>query len=303
MEIKEKSLLFVYNPVSGKGLILDSLGEILNLFTRRGYRVTVHPTASVGDGHDYIASNAVLYDEVCVSGGDGMLNEAVSALLAVPEEHRPTLSYLPAGSTNDFASTVGIPTDPLMAANALENAEAVRLDAGTLDSRGFAYVAAFGAFTDVAYDTPQDIKNVFGHLAYVIHGLAVLPSIREQHLRVIHGDTVIEGDFLYGMVSNTKQVGGMKLTDPAISLADGKFEVLLIKPPKNAAEMQTLIGAIVGRTFNSDCIVAFTAKEVTVESENPISWTLDGEYGGETTLANIQNHHLAYSLLIPKHDS
>ena len=301
MKPTEKSLLFVYNPVSGKGQITDALGEIIVHFTRLGFRVTVHPTSKSGDGSEYIAANGTRYDVIAVGGGDGMLNEAVGALLKLPKDARPPLAYLPAGSTNDFAATVGLPLDPLLAAKSLEGAGKRQIDAGTLNDSGFAYIAAFGAFTDVAYDTPQDFKNVFGHLAYILQGLASLPSIREHHVRVTHGGSVTEGDYIYGMVSNTRQVGGMRLADDkTVSLCDGLFEVLLIKPPKTPAELQTLLGALVGKTFNSECITAFMTNDVVFESDEPLPWTLDGEYGGETTVAHIVNHPLAYTLLLPR---
>ena len=299
--MEEKNLLFVYNPVSGKGLVLDALAEVINIFTENGFRVTVHPTQKALDGHDYIAAHAASYDTLCIGGGDGMLNETVSALLTLPPEDRPPILYLPAGSTNDFAGSLGLPTDLIYAAKAGIGGEKTTLDAGDFNGKTFVYVAAFGAFTDVSYATPQDFKNTFGHFAYVIQGILSLPTIREHHVKITHGSTVIEGDFLYGMAANTLQVGGVRFDRSMdISLSDGFLEVMLVKRPKTPAEVQMLVGALVSQSFKCDDIITFSADSVTFESAEPIPWTLDGEYGGDTNIAHVTNRPRCYTLMRPR---
>ena len=242
----EKKLLLIYNPVSGKGNIKANLADIIDIYSTKDYIITVYPTKRVNDAYEYISKHGVEYNIISVCGGDGMLNETVSALMTMPVEKRPTLAYLPAGSTNDFAGTIGLPTDVRRAAKMAVDGTPFFCDAGQLNDKFFAYVAAFGAFTSVSYDTPQDFKNLFGHMAYVIEGIRQLPSIKEHHLKISFDNIVIEDDFIFGMVTNSLQVGGIKNSlSTAISLNDGLFEVLLVKKPKNAISYQAAITALV----------------------------------------------------------
>ena len=194
----EKKLLFVYNPHSGKAHIKTYLAEIIEIYTKHGYCVTVHPTSRPNDGFVYMKENAKFYDLVSVCGGDGMLNEAVNALMTLPEDKRVSLAYLPSGSTNDFAGSVGLPTDLRQSAQMAVEGKPFFCDAGKFNDRYFAYVAAFGAFTSVAYDTSQEFKNVFGHMAYIMEGIRSLPNIHSYPVKIMTDGKVIEDEFLFG---------------------------------------------------------------------------------------------------------
>lgn len=295
----ENTLLLVYNPVSGKGHVKTYLADIIDIYTSGGYRVTVHPTAHALDGYSYMEQHAQAYDVVSVCGGDGMLNEAVSALMTVDEKHRPTLAYLPAGSTNDFAGTVGLPLDLRRAARQVVDGAPFFCDAGMFNNRYFAYVAAFGAFTSVAYDTSQEFKNVFGHLAYVMEGIRLLPSIKAYRMKLHFNNTVIEDDFLFGMVTNSMQVGGLKgATGTAVSLNDGLFEVLLVKKPQNPIELQNMITSVLLQNFNAKGLISFKTSAIKFECADELSWTLDGEFGGNCRIAEISNIRRAFSVLV-----
>ncbi len=295
----ENSLLLVYNPVSGKGNIKTFLADIISIYTDGGYCVTVHPTACPLDGYSYIERHGKDYDVVSVCGGDGMLNEAVSAFMSIDEKHRPTLAYLPSGSTNDFAGTVGLPLDLRRAARQVVDGAPFYCDAGMFNNRYFAYVAAFGAFTSVAYDTAQEFKNVFGHLAYVMEGIRRLPTIKPYHIKVSFNDTVIEDDFLFGMVTNSLQVGGIKrVSGTAISLNDGLFEVLLVKKPQNPIEFQNMITAFLMQTFDAKGLISFKTSYVKFECSENLSWTLDGEFGGNCTHAEIKNIQRGFAVIV-----
>lgn len=297
----EKKMLLIYNPVSGKAQIKTYLAEIITVFTLKGYQVTVHPTSKAKDGYDYILSNAEYFDVISVCGGDGMLNEALNALMLIDESKRPPVAFLPSGSTNDFASTVGIPLDIRNAAKMVVDGKPFFCDAGKFNDNYFAYVAAFGAFTSVAYDTAQEFKNVFGHLAYILEGIRQLPTIKAHHMKITFDTNVIEGDFILGMVTNSLQIGGMKNTiGTAISLNDGLFEVLLIKKPPNALALQSMLTELVAPnlSINNDEIIKFKASEILFESENEIPWTLDGEFGGNVNSATIKNIHRAFAVMV-----
>ena len=296
----EKKLLLVYNPVSGKAQIRTYLADIIDIYTAKNYSVTVHPTKCAYDGYEYIKSYGTEYEIISVCGGDGMLNEAVSALMSMPADKRPMLAYLPSGSTNDFAGTVGLPLDIRHAAKMVMDGNPFFCDAGMMNDKYFAYVAAFGAFTSVSYDTSQEFKNLFGHLAYVMEGIRQLPSIKLQHVKISFDDIVIEDDFVFGMVTNSLQVGGIKHgLGTAISLNDGLFEVFLVKKPKTAVGYQNIITAFLTQNLEkTDDIISFKASKLKFESEEPILWTLDGEFGGESTITEIINIPRAFSVIV-----
>lgn len=286
----EKKLLLIYNPVSGKGHIKSHLCDIIDIYSEKDYTITLHPTKCARDGYEYIKEHGMEYEIVSVCGGDGMLNETVSALMTMPPEKRPTIAYLPSGSTNDFAGTVGLPTDVRRAAKMVMDGTPFFCDVGQMNDKYFAYIAAFGAFTSVSYDTSQDFKNLFGRMAYVLEGIRQLASIKEYHFKISFDDKVIEDDFIFGMVTNSLQVAGIKNNlSTAISLNDGLFEILLVKKPKSASGYQGLISAFLSQNIEkSDDIISFKVSKIKFESEIEIPWTVDGEFGGSTTCADIK---------------
>lgn len=296
----EKKLLLIYNPVSGKAQIKAFLADIIDIYSAYGYCVTVHPTTRALDGYEYLKYCGAKYDVVSVCGGDGMLNEAVSALMSIDPELRPVLAYLPSGSTNDFAATLGITTDVRQAAKMAMDGTPFFCDAGKMNDRFFSYVAAFGAFTSVSYDTSQEFKNVFGHLAYIIEGIRQLPAIKPCKMRIMFDDKVIEDEFLYGMVSNSLQVAGVKNNiGTAISLNDGLFEVLLLKKPQNAIGYQNIISALLTQNIDkASDIISFKTSAITFESEEETAWTIDGEFGGSEKSVDIELLPRAFSVLI-----
>lgn len=295
----ERKMLLIYNPVSGKAHIKTYLNDIITILTSGNFCVTVHPTRCARDGYDYIKSNYGSYDVICVCGGDGMLNEAVSALMTIDKQNRPLFSYLPAGSTNDFAGTIGLPLDLREAAKALVDGAPFVCDAGAFNEKYFAYVAAFGAFTSVAYDTSQEFKNIFGHMAYIMEGIMSLPTIKPHHMKIKFDGGEIEDDFLFGMITNSLQVGGMKHSiAKAISLNDGLFEVVLIKKPQKPTDIQNMITSVLKQDFDCNGIVNIKASKITFESDEAVSWTLDGEFGGEIKKAEITNIPRGFSVIV-----
>lgn len=296
----EKKLLLIYNPVSGKAQIKTYLADIIDIYASNDYSVTVHPTKCASDGYEYIKKHSTEYDIISVCGGDGMLNEAVSALMGVDKDKRPPLAYLPSGSTNDFAGTIGLPVDVRRAAKMVVDGNPFFCDAGMINDKYFAYVAAFGAFTSVSYDTAQEFKNVFGHLAYVLEAIRQLPSIKPIPLKISFDDIVIEDDFVLGMVTNSLQVGGIKHSlGTAISLNDGLFEVYLVKRPRTAAGWQNIITALVTQDLEkTEDIITFKASKLKFESSEAIPWTIDGEFGGDMATAEITNLPRAFSVMV-----
>ncbi len=284
------TLLFIYNASSGKGKIPEELASLVDVFTKAGFLVTTYPTQSKGDATRAARALGGGFDRVVCSGGDGTLSETVAGLMQL--KRPPVLGYIPAGSTNDCAATLHIPLDPAKAAVLAAGEGHDRpWDVGHFNDRYFAYVAAFGAFTEVSYDTPQELKKAFGHLAYVLAGIASIPTIAPYHIQVEYDGRQMEDDFLYGMVCNSTSVGGMKaLPTDRVVLDDGLFEVILVKRPVSAAEIGAGLQALLSHTpVEGGAVLSFHASRLKFTCDRPIPWTLDGEYGGSVDVSRVEN--------------
>lgn len=293
-----KTMLFLYNPTAGKGRVTADLAAVLDVFTKAGYLTTVYPTQGKADATRIAAELGGQFDRVVCSGGDGTLSETVSGLMQL--DHPPVLGYIPFGSTNDCATTLRLPRDPVKAAQTASETGVPRpWDIGRLNGRPFVYVAAFGAFTKVAYETPQDLKNTFGHLAYVMAGIASLPSITPYHIKVEYDGNVLEDDFYFGMVSNAYSIGGIRLpTSEHVVLDDGLFEVDLVKKPVSIADVANGFQALLDQNQPSaGSRVHFKASHLTFTCEKPIPWTIDGEFGGKESVNEIVNCQRALTII------
>lgn len=296
-----KSLLLIYNPVSGKGQIKQKLSTVINRFTQAGWLVTAYPTQGPGDAQRIASELGGQYDRVVCSGGDGTLSQTAAGLISLAQP--PVLGYIPAGSTNDCTRNLHLPTNIEKAAMVAANGGVLRpLDVGVLNDRPFIYVAAFGAFTDVSYATPQELKNIFGHLAYIVNGIGALTKLTPHHLKVTSGDQDIEGDFLYGMVCNTYSVGGMKaLPQSHVILDDGLCEVVLVRKEIKLGDLtRVLQSLILGHPINTAAVISFQASEVTISCDHPIPWTIDGEYGGTYETCRAVNRRQALTVVYGK---
>ncbi len=282
-------VLFVYNPFSGKTLIKNHLYDILNIFANAKYDLTIVPTTRKNEAKEYIEQNGHKYSLIICSGGDGTLNEAINGLLL--NGHDIPLGYIPAGSTNDFASSLKLPKNMANAASFITTNTAKAYDIGKFNESYFVYVAAFGIFTSVSYSTPQDIKNVLGHFAYVIEGLKSLSTIKSYEMEIKSNELNTKDKFIYGMITNTYSVGGLyKLDKKKVKLDDGLFEVLLIKEPKDILDLNEITSYLLGTIKDSSLIHHFKTSKVTFKTNENIPWTLDGEYGdspNEITITNL----------------
>ncbi len=276
-----KEMLFVYNPYSGKGQIRGKLPGIIDLFTKAGYMVTAYPTQCALDGYDRVCGADGRYDIIVCSGGDGTLNEVISAVMT-HRNKRPPIGYIPAGSTNDFAATLGISRNMLKAAGQIASGEAFACDIGRMNGRYFNYVAAFGLFTEVSYKTPQNMKNMLGHQAYIFESLKRISTIKAYYLTVYCNDMVIKGSYIYGMVSNSFSVGGMKdISGKEVALDDGLFEVTLVKEPLTPRELQQVVAGVFSKAQTSPMVERFKTGRIVIESEEALAWTVDGENADE----------------------
>ena len=291
-------MLFLYNPTAGKGRATADLAAVLDVFTKAGYLTTVYPTQGKADATRIAAELGGQFDRVVCSGGDGTLSETVSGLMQL--DHPPVLGYIPFGSTNDCATTLRLPRDPVKAAQTASETGVPRpWDIGRRNGRPFVYVAAFGAFTEVSYDTPQDLKNTFGHLAYVMAGIASLPSITPYHMKIEYDGNTLEDDFYFGMVSNAYSIGGIRLpSSEHVVLDDGLFEVDLVKKPVSLADVANGFQALLDQNQPSaGSRIHFKASHLTFTCEQPIPWTIDGEFGGSESVNEIVNCQRALTII------
>lgn len=292
-----KRLLFIYNPHAGKGQAKASLPMILDIFTKSGWLVTTYPTQGPGDATAIAAELGGSFDRIACCGGDGTLHEVVAGLMAL--ERRPEIGYLPAGTTNDFAKNLSLPKGIEAAAAVVAGGVPQPVDIGRFNDRFFVYVAAFGAFTDVSYDTPQPFKNTFGHMAYVLEGVARLGSIQSYHLKIEHDGGTLEGDYLFGMVSNTISVGGLKGGASAgVKLDDGLFETVLIQQPSSPNQLQSILKSLLQMAPDATgTVITLHTSRLRVTSGQELPWTLDGEFGGAPKTAEIENYKHAVTII------
>ena len=282
-----KKMLFIYNPKAGKAQIRNKLADILDVFTKGGYEITVYPTQRSEDAMEKTEKRSKEYDIVVCSGGDGTLDEVVTGM--IHGGLKQPLGYLPAGSTNDFSKTLRLPANLPKAAAIAAAGEPFACDMGQFnDSHIFVYVAAFGLFTNVAYETPQEIKQILGHAAYVLKGIQSLTDITSYSMTIEHDGIVEEGNFIYGMVSNSVSVGGFQgMKNHDVVLDDGKFEVLLVETPTSLAQLNAIIAALLARTPNEK-VRSFQTSNISFHCNAPVAWTLDGEYGGDHADTHVE---------------
>lgn len=294
-----KKILFIYNPVSGKGAIRSKLSYIVENLSTMGV-VTVMPTKAKGDATIFVVENMDNFDIIICSGGDGTLNEVTTGYMKVEKERRKPCGYIPAGTVNDFATSLGISKNINKCIDQILDSSIFPYDIGEFGDRYFNYIAGFGAFTEVAYSTSQSAKNMLGKTAYILEGIKSLTKIKSANVKIITENKTVEGNYIFGMICNTFSVGGLlKIDRDDVSLDDGKFEAIFVKKPKNPIEFQETLNDTLSGKLNSKHFEYFRSSNFKIISEEPLNWTLDGEFGGKTDNVEIHNHEKAIEFLRP----
>ena len=269
-------------------MIKNHLVEIVDLMVKAKYDVTIYTTQERADATRKVMEDGANYDRIICCGGDGTLDEVVTGIRNA--DLKVELGYIPAGSTNDFASSLGIPNDMIKATKIALGKNVFPCDLGQFNDDTFVYIAAFGLFTEISYETPQELKNVLGHLAYILSAVKSLTDIPNYIMQVEMDGKIIQDKFIYGMITNSTSVGGFKgMTGKDVLLDDGEFEVTLIKSPANIFELNEILGSLTNLIDNTDLIYSFKTDRLRIRSKQAIPWTLDGEYGGDHTMVDIQN--------------
>ena len=293
-----KKMMLIVNPVAGRGGYSLNFGEAMRVFSYGGYSVTLYFTKGKNDATRFAEENGADYDVVTCVGGDGTLSEVLSGLMKL--DNPPPVGYIPMGTANDVATTLHIPkNDTVGAANLILNGEPHPYDVGGFGDDGyFAYIAGFGAFTNVSYSTPQDQKNMLGHLAYVLQGMAELPNIETVRTRVEFDDGVVETDLVYGSMSNSTSVAGIvKLKENMVSLGDGYSELVLVKDPRDVNGFGEILSSVLSGRFDGDKLIILHTKKAKFSFDHPVAWTRDGEDGGRHQEITLVNYHRPVQLI------
>lgn len=291
-----KKMLFVMNPNAGTRKANRYLSDILEVFCRADYSPIVYITACPGDAIQAVKKYAQTVDLIVCCGGDGTLNETINGVMysGVPVP----IGYIPAGTTNDFATSLDLPIDPVDAARNIAEGRPVNYDIGQFGDRYFSYIASFGAFTRTSYATPQNVKNVLGHAAYVLGGIKDLSQIRPLHIKMELDSEIIEDDFIFGAISNSTSVAGILTLDPMqVNMCDGKFEILMVRHPQKMGDLSECIQALQLKSYDCQMITFRTSSHVRIYSESGLIWTLDGERAEADQVVDIHNRHLAIALM------
>ena len=292
-----KKLYFILNLQSGKATISSKLAVVIDMFTKAGYEVTARPTQERMDAcaaAKYACGQG--FDLIVCSGGDGTLNEVIQGVMR--SENKLPIGYIPAGSTNDFARGVGIPRNIIDAVQWIIDGKKYPCDIGSFNDKFFTYIAAFGAFTEVTYETSQQVKNVLGHVAYVLNGISRLKNIKSYHMKITYDDEIIEDNYIFGMVTNSSSVAGLFSLNNFL-LDDGLYEVTLIKTPGNPLDLQRIIHSLLNIDIDIDTayIKSFRTSKIRFECDDELQWTIDGEFGGAYKTVDVCNNKQAIELM------
>lgn len=293
-------IMMIVNPYSGKGKAKEMLCDIISLFGTHEYIITVYVTSPERRSSYFAETYGADYGLAVCIGGDGTLSDTVNGIMRLPYEKRPAIGYIPMGTANDVATTLRLPSDPKKAVMAVAHGSPVAFDIGQIgEDTFFTYIAAFGAFTEVSYETPQNIKNSLGHLAYVLGGIGSLATIKEHHVRIEYDGGELEGDYIFGGVTNTTSVAGIvKFSPDDVKLGDGLFEVILVKKPVSLPDLSKTVTAILNQDIVSDSVTMLHTSRIKFTFDEPVKWTRDGEAGGEYKELEIRNCREAVKIIL-----
>ena len=294
-----RKALLIINPRAGKMEANKHLVEIIEILCTGNIDALVKTTSCAGDGVKLVEEYAAGMDLVICVGGDGTFNETLEGVmkngLNIP------IGYIPTGSTNDFATSLGLPKDMLEAARVVAYGAPKKVDVGCFNGRHFSYVASFGAFTKASYEAPQNVKNAIGHSAYILEGVKALTAIKGENLKIEADGVCYDGEYIFGSVSNSTSVAGiLTLDSKLVDMSDGKFELMLIKMPGSINECNKILFELGTKEFNSKMITFVNAKEIKISGDETMDWTLDGEYQKGAEEVFIQNLHEAVEVFLPR---
>lgn len=299
-QLPRKKIMLIVNPRAGKMQSKFALPDIVDMWYKNGYETVVYYTAADIGADELVRTHAADYDIVACCGGDGTVNNAIDGLMQM--ENRPPLGFIPAGTTNDLAFSLGLPKRLRRSAHLISHEKPLTFDIGSFnDDAHFAYIASFGAFTEVSYNTSQSVKNVLGHSAYIFSAMRAMPKIKSYHIRIESKELTEEGNYIFGAVTNSISIAGtFKYEKDYVKFNDGKFEVLLIKDPKNLGTAVKIGLSMLNKSYKNSYITRFHTSEIKIISDEPLDWALDGEHQSGDTMTVIKNNPQAIQIIHKK---
>lgn len=286
--MNRKKVLVLINPNSGKKNSKESVLDALNVFSANNYQMEIYLSQKPMDVTRYIEENGERFDVVAVFGGDGTLNEATNGLMKL--KHKPVISYFPTGTMNDFGTNFGLTNDMKQCANIACAGNIESFDVGKMNSRYFNYVAGFGAFCNVSYETKQELKKQIGNLAYIIKAIHEIPNLHPYHVKMNLDGKILEKDLMFGLIINGNRVAGFEMVEQADNtFKDGLFDIILVEHTPNPLELYNYPLGVLHPELNMKYVERYQAKSIIIESQEKLAWTLDGEEGEETLVARVEN--------------
>lgn len=297
--MNRKKVLVLINPNSGKKNSKESVLDVLNVFSANNYQMEIYLSQKPMDVTHYIEENGERFDVVAVFGGDGTLNEATNGLMKL--KHKPVISYFPTGTMNDFGTNFGLTNDMKQCANIACVGHIESFDVGKINSRYFNYVAGFGAFCNVSYETKQELKKQIGNLAYIIKAIHEIPNLHPYHVKMNLDGNVFEKDLMFGLIINGNRVAGFEMVEQADNtFKDGLFDIILVEHTPNPLELYNYPLGVLHPELNMKYVERYQAKSIIIESQEKLAWTLDGEEGEETLVARVENISQALQIYASK---
>lgn len=297
--MNRKKVLVLINPNSGKKNSKESVLDALNVFSANNYQMEIYLSQKPMDVTRYIEENGERFDVVAVFGGDGTLNEATNGLMKL--KHKPVISYFPTGTMNDFGTNFGLTNDMKQCANIACDGHIESFDVGKINSRYFNYVAGFGAFCNVSYETKQELKKQIGNLAYIIKAIHEIPNLHPYHVKMNLDGKVFEKDLMFGLIINGNRVAGFEMVEQADNtFKDGLFDIILVEHTPNPLELYNYPLGVLHPELNMKYVERYQAKSIIIESQEKLAWTLDGEEGKETLVTRVENISQALQIYASK---
>ncbi len=298
-----ENLLLIKNPRAGKDSKRINTGDIINAFKEYGIDCFEKMTTCQGDAINIAQEFASSYDAVICCGGDGTYNEVINGMMRADCD-KPII-YLPCGSTNDLAHTLGISNDPRKAAQMYVEKLINKFDIGKFNDKYFSYVASFGMATEIAYSTSQKVKNMLGRSAYLINGFVIklipmIKNIKPAHMRIEYDDGVIDDKFYFGAVANTNEISGLfKLEKFGLKMNDGLFELLLVKA-RGLKDLASIFTKALRQDYSSENVMLVRTSKLKITTDDDVPWTLDGEFGGAHKEIDISVMNEVINVVSPK---
>ena len=296
----KKKLLMIINPRSGRNKRNDDLSDALEVFSAHGCSVTVMNTTKSGDATEYAQKFGSDYDIVVCRGGDGTFCEMMNGIMTL--DSKPEIGFVPAGTTNDLATTLGLSPNGEKASQLIVRETSRPCDLGVFNGRYFTYVASFGAFTKCSYATSQKLKNKIGRMAYFYGAAKDIKDIKPVPMKCIVDGVEYEGKYIFGAISNSYTVGKViHMSEDTVCLNDGKFEVLLAQNPGTLKGWLEFGECILKKDFSNKNLVFVQGSHIELKTldGSKVPWTLDGEYGGDDSKVVIDIKKHAFNMFRP----